>query len=389
MKESKLEKLVLLQLDRLKRQNLLRSEIVLDSSLNGSTQINGKRFINFCSNDYLGLAKEDLPEDVLEEVLKLKWGSTGSRLLTGTHNSHKELEEFVSDQYNRACMFFNSGYHLNTGVIPAITSISSFVVISDQKNHASIIDGIRLSGTHKIIIPHNDMNALEDTLKKTSNTKEILYITEGIFSIDGDKVPIKEVVDLKKRYGFHLMIDEAHSFGVCGKRGLGIASEYLEHVDLLVITLGKAAATVGAFLICSPSLKQYLISTVRSYIFSTSLPPALVNIIRYRIKRVFESDDKRRKLRNNINTLRRLVKQNGLSELFKIDSQIVPVFIGDEKRALKISEFLFEKGIFIRPIRYPTVEKNRAMLRIGICADHRVEDLRDLIYLLKEGLQDA
>ena len=336
----------------------------------------GKKYLNLSSNDYLGYGSD---EDVREgfDGSGYSFGSTSSRLLTGNDSVYSELEGLISKIYAKeAALLFNSGYHANVGIMSGLASKKD-VIFSDKLNHASIIDGIRLSGADFYRYKHLDYENLENLLQKHRDGYEnAIIVSESLFSMDGDIADLKRLVELKKKYNSILIVDEAHAFGVYGERGLGVceAQGCLGDVDLIVATFGKAVASVGAFCTGDGVLIDYLINKARPLIFSTALPQINIAFSLYMINEVLpESTMRRKKLFELTDVLRSKIRQMQLQTMG--ESYIVPVIIGANNDACKVSEKLMEQGYYLLPLRHPTVPVNTARLRVSLRADLEFSDL--------------
>lgn len=338
----------------------------------------GKKLLNLSSNNYLNFADN---KKITQEFLdfagnKYSFGSASARLLTGTLPVYKELEELLSNLYNKdATLLYNSGYHANVGISSAINQKGD-VIFSDKLNHASIIDGMRLSDGKFFRFPHNNMEALEKLLERErKNYKNAFIITESVFSMDGDIEDLKRIIKLKKKYNCIMIIDEAHAFGVFGEKGLGVAEELgiIDDVDLIVGTFGKSAGSMGAFVTGSKTMINFLINKSRSFIFSTALPPINIAFTKWIIENQFPKTKAKRK------NMLSIAKKMGS------DSHIIPVVIGENKDTVDLCEVLFHNGYFTLPIRPPTVPVGTSRLRLSLTADIQEKDLT----VLKEKINEV
>lgn len=338
--------------------------------------------INFSSNDYLSLnADADLRKEFLtnNRIEEICFSSTSSRLLTGNSKPYILLEEELCNLYNReAALVFNSGYHLNVGILPSVTEKGD-LIISDKLVHASIIDGIRLCKCEHYRYEHNNYNHLEELLKTNRNKfNNIFIVTESIFSMDGDVTDLQILVGLKNKYGCFLYVDEAHAFGVRGISGLGCCEEQnvIKDIDFIVATFGKALASVGAFVICDSLFKEYFVNFTRTLIYTTALPPINLEWTRFLLSKLKNFNNLRIDLQNISNFMK--------SELKTSDgSHIIPYIIGDNKKLLAISKELINNGFYVLPIRYPTVPKGQERFRFSMCSKHKIEDVKTMVVLLK------
>ncbi len=328
--------------------------------------------VNLCSNDYLGLSTDPRLSDAVASALAsgVPVASTGSRLLSGNAEGWDHLEfELAQFMRSEAALYFNSGYSANVGVLSALIQPGD-VVFSDAANHASIIDGLRLAGARKIMFPHLDIDSLERELRRIeSGTAQKFIVSESIFSMDGDRASISDLVMLAERYGAELIVDEAHATGVIGPQGRGAvaASGLADRVLVTIHPCGKALAGMGGFVCCSEKLKQYLINRARTFIFSTALPPYMAAQMRAAIRIVASADRQRNDLVALSAFLRRRLREAGFA-IGRGDTQIVPVFLGQNDRAIRFSRLLNDAGFGVRPIRPPSVPAGTSRLRISLNA---------------------
>jgi len=341
---------------------------------------------DFCSNDYLGLSRHpELRGAVVRAVQNTcRVGGTGSRLLSGQSEEWRTLEEeFAEFATTEAALFFSSGYAANVGMLAALVGADD-VVYSDVLNHASLIDGMRLSGARKVIYPHLDLSALEESLQQDVGAPwRRLIITESVFSMNGDVAPLKEMAVLADKYGAAMIVDEAHATGVHGPegRGLVVESGILPHVLATIHTCGKALASAGAF-VCGPAvLKEYLINHARTFIFSTALPPYFAEQIRAALKLARGMEAERRVLLERAGRMIRALRQERFDTAGSA-SQIVPVVLGKNDDTLQAAEHLQREEFAIRAIRPPTVPEGRARLRLSLTARIEEEELMRLVECL-------
>lgn len=341
--------------------------------------------LNLSSNDYLGLgAMPELREEFYRKLQACPadetyaLASSSSRLLTGNHSAYVELERALSKMYNeRAALVFNSGYHANIGILPAL-STKRDLILCDKLNHASIIDGIRLADAQFKRYGHLNYEALADLLEKKSDKYENIFIvSESIFSMDGDAADLRRLVDLKQKYKATLIIDEAHSVGVFGATGCGLAEEQgvLDEVDIIIGTFGKAFCSTGAYAIMDEALREYLINKMRSFIFTTALPPVVVNWSRFVLSKVIGMKKRREHLRKISAKLRKGLKSSG-------DSQIVPLVVGENAAAVALAEKLRKAGLLVFAIRPPTVPAGTARLRFSLTAALTERDIDKILTCL-------
>ncbi len=378
------------ELRELEKKGLLRKLSFVESSRGSHIKINGKEFVNFSSNDYLNLSGHPVVvKAAITALKKYGFGSGSSRLLSGSWLPHKKLEERIAAfKKTEAALVFNTGYSANIGIIPAIAG-SGDMILSDELNHASIVDGSRLSRAHVKIYRHRDMNHLEKLLKTfsisgSSKNRQCLIVTDTVFSMDGDIAPLKDIVNLAERYNVLLMIDDAHGTGVLGKSGRGGLEHFGIKVENIIQmgTLSKAFGCFGAFAAGSERLINLLINRARSFIYSTSLPPAAAEACIKAIDIVeYESDDLRRRLWENRQALYSGIRDMGYDTLGS-ETPIIPVLAGDLNKALKIGERLYENNIFAPAIRPPTVPDGKCRLRFSVTAAHTDEDINCVLETL-------
>jgi len=326
--------------------------------------------VNFCSNDYLGLAENpELREATVRAVRNAaRVGGTGSRLLSGQTDGWNRLEEeFARLAGAEAALYFGSGYAANLGLLSALVGPDD-VVYSDVLNHASLIDGIRLSGARKVIYPHLNLSALEESLQQDAGAPwRRIIVTESVFSMDGDVAPMKKMAALAEKYGAAMIVDEAHATGVHGEGGRGLAAqeEILRQTLATIHTCGKALGSAGAF-VCGPAeLKDHLINHARTFIFSTAPPPYLAEQIGAALKLASGMDRERQALLGRAKGLKCALRDQGF-DTGESASQIVPVILGKNEDALQAAEHLQREGFAVRAIRPPTVPVGRARLRLSL-----------------------
>ncbi|MGH9395784.1 MAG: aminotransferase class I/II-fold pyridoxal phosphate-dependent enzyme [Terriglobia bacterium] len=342
-----------------------------------SADASGRVGIDLMSNDYLSLSRHPhLRRAALKAIGEGEaMASTGSRLLSGNARAWEELEaEFAAFAGAEAALFFNSGYAANLGLLGSMLRPED-VVFSDSSNHASLIDGMRLSRARKIIFPHLDLSALEDHLRRAAmGPGEKFIVVESVFSMEGDRAPLKKLAALAAQYGAELIVDEAHATGVFGPEGRGFLAEAgLSRVALAgIFTCSKALASCGAFVACSATLKQFLVNRARTFIFSTALPPYMAHQIRAAMELARQADEQRLRLHDLSSALRAKLKEAGLN-MGAPDSQIVPVLLGSNDLALEAARNLELAGFSIRAIRPPTVPPGTARLRISMNAELSIE----------------
>jgi len=367
---------------------LLRSLFPLEGSQRGVIETEGKTFVDFSSNDYLGLA--DHPALIVGAKKAMeKWGTgaRASRLMSGDLEIHHRLESAIAAlKGKKAGLLFGSGYLANTGIIPALCGRND-AIYSDRLNHASIVDGVLLSNARFYRFRHNDLNHLEDLLKShRSRYRRALIVVESVYSMDGDQAPVSGLLELRGRYGAMLMVDEAHATGVFGAKGEGIISQTgADAVDVILGTFGKALGGYGAFVAVSNRMRQFLLNRARTFIFSTALPPAIIGANLAAVKLLEEEPERRNRVCELASELRRALKGDlGLNT--PSESQIVPVMVGDSQSALSLAESLRDAGFFVKAIRPPAVPEGTARIRLSVTANHSLKDVRQLLEALSNGL---
>lgn len=380
------------RLEEIRAQGLFRELRRVDSPQSTRVRINGRELLNFSSNDYLGLANHQmLKEAAIKSIEKFGAGSGASRLICGSLAPHHDLEDALAAfKKADAALSFSSGYAAAVGTICAIAGKDDVIVL-DKLIHASIVDAARLSGAKLRVFSHNDLTELEDILRWAANRdagargghhSQTLIVTESIFSMDGDAAALKEIVALKERYGAWLMVDEAHATGMFGKhrRGLTEALGVSDQIEIQMGTLGKALGSSGGYICGSRTLIEYLVNRARTFIFSTAPVPAAAAAAKAGLELVQSREGEAR-----CKQLWSLVEQAN-SALAKIapdhcakHSAIIPLVFGGEQAALKAASALREAGILAPAIRFPTVPRNQARLRITLTAAHTDEDVQNLL----------
>jgi 8-amino-7-oxononanoate synthase len=339
--------------------------------------------INFCSNDYLGLAANPaLRVAVTDAVARAeRVGSTGSRLLAGNAREWEELErEFADFAGTGAALYFTSGYAANVGLLSAVLGRGD-IVFSDAANHASLIDGARISGAEKVVFRHRDLAALELALHdRVSQPGRKLVVTESVFSMDGDLAPLREMTVLAKRYGAEMVVDEAHATGVFGPEGRGRVAELglVSEIFAVVHMCGKALASAGAFVCGGATLKKYLVNRARTFLFNTALPPYFAEQIRAALTLARGADSERARLRTMSAKLREDLRAGGW-DAGKSASQIVPVLLGESDVAMRVASELGREGFAVRAIRPPTVAQGTARLRLSLNCNLKDDDIARLV----------
>ncbi len=366
------------KIGELKDQGIYRKLPVLETPNEAEVILNGKKVINLSSNNYLGFANHPrLKKASIEAIEKYGVGSGAVRTIVGNMKIHEELEEILAKfKREEAAFVFQSGFNCNAGTIQAITEAGD-IIISDELNHASIIDGSRLSRASKGIYKHSDMDSLEAVLKDARDKyKNILIITDGVFSMDGDIAKLPEIVELAEKYEAMTYVDDAHGSGVLGESGRGTVDHFGLHgrVDFSMGTLSKAIGVVGGYVAGSETMYDWLSHRARPVLFSTSLPPASVGAVIEALKMLMESTEYTDRLWDNAKYFKSKMGTLGYN-IGHSETPITPVIIGDEAKTMEFSRKLLEKGVFVSGIVFPTVPKGTGRVRTMVTAGHTKEQL--------------
>lgn len=374
------------KLRRLERAGRMRILKPLSGRNGCRIDYKGRTLLNLTSNDYLGLAGDrellkrfysSLDEPGFLDTFGL--GAASSRLLTGDSDKAHNLEECLKIAYEKeACLLFNSGYHANIGILPALFAKND-LILSDKLNHASIMDGMQLSKAQFKRYRHRDYDHLASLLKTyRKRFNKVVIVSESVFSMDGDVADIGQLIALKEEYDCMLYLDEAHAVGLYGKKGLGMVEEQeaVDGIDFLVGTFGKAPASIGAFVLCTEEIRSYLINHSRSLIFTTALPPVIHSWNHFVMQEIFTLEAKRIHLKQLGSKLRRELVEKGL----KTDgtTNIVPVMIGDDARAISYAEKMQKRGYLIFPVRPPAVPEGTARFRLSLTGDMEWDDIKNI-----------
>jgi len=352
---------------------------LLQGEQSSRVMLDGREVLLLCSNNYLGLADHPaLKEAAIRAVERFGTGSGASRLVSGNMELHEALEARIAAfKGTEAALLFNSGYAANTGIIPALAGRGD-VIFSDRLNHASIVDGALLSRARFVRYPHNDIAALARLLAGTEPSARRLIVTDGVFSMDGDLARFAELVSLKKEFGAMLMVDDAHGTGVLGETGRGSAEQFnvMTDIDVQMGTFGKALGSFGAYVASSREIVNYLVNRARSFIFSTSLPPAVLaaSLAALDLTDSEEGGRLRKTLADNATFFRSALQHSGFNAMGS-ETQIVPLFVGGAGPTMEFSRQLLAEGIFVQGIRPPTVPAGSCRLRCTLMATHTVDDL--------------
>lgn len=368
-------------LQQRRSQGLFRQEQIVQDYQQQFVVVDGKRYLNFSSNDYLGLGQE--PASKQNDDLPL--GSGGSSLVTGYSKQHQYLCEFLAERLDReAVLIFSSGFAANSSICQALGNQGKTHIVTDKLAHASMIEGAMSSRCQFNRFRHNDLTHLDSQLNRTSG--DVLVMTEGVFSMDGDVAPVKPLVDLCTEHQSWLCIDDAHGFGVLGEQGFGTLELHglnQQEVPVLMGTFGKAIGTSGAFIAGSHGLIEYLTNYARHYIYSTALSPFHIERTLHNLKLCQKQHWRREKLQANIAYFKTEMSDRS-DRLLPSDTAIQPVAIGDPTKAIHVANTLKEKGLWVTAIRHPTVPKNTDRIRITLTALHEFDDISLLTKSLKE-----
>lgn len=367
------------ELEALREQGNLRT---LPTATHDGRNIiaSGRRMLNLSSNDYLGLSEDSsLRKQFLQGLTDedMLFSASSSRLLTGNFTAHTRLEKLLAASFGReTALVFSSGYHMNTGILPAVAD-SRTLILADKLVHASLIDGIRLSAGRFIRFRHQDYPQLEALLRKHhADFARIIIVTESIFSMDGDTADLPRLASLKRQYpGTMLYVDEAHGFGVRGRTGLGLAEEQgcTGDIDFLCGTFGKALASVGAYVVCSRVVRDYLVNKMRTLIFTTALPPVNVAWTHFIVERLADMTERRQQLAKLASCLQHALKSRGWT--CPSESHIVPMIVGDSHKTACKAEQLQRLGYYVLPVRPPTVPPGTSRLRFSLNAGITTDEL--------------
>jgi len=373
------------ELAELDRQGLRRRRRLRLGAQGPEIAAEGGSLVNFGANDYLGLAGDPrLQRAVAEAVSAESWGSGASPLITGYHPLHQQLEQRLAEfEGAEAALLFGSGFAANAGAVAALVGPGD-IVYTDRKNHASLLDGCRLSRADVRVYAHNDVVQLERLLAAGRGQRRRLIVSDSLFSMDGDAAPLVEMADLADRYGAMLLVDEAHATGVFGPLGRGLAEQFnVEHrVPVRVGTLSKALGSVGGFVVGTRRLIDWLVQRARPYVFSTATPAAMAAAALAALDIVRDEPQRRRDLIQRAEQLREALKADGW-DIGRSTSQIIPIMLGAPQRAVALSQRLQQQGLLVPAIRPPTVPEGEACLRISLSYGHTPEMIERLLAALR------
>jgi len=374
---AKLSEFLKKEISSLKEQNIFTTLPVFSSQQANRVVLNGKDVLTLSTNNYLGFANHPRLAAAAKKAIE-KWGfGTGAvRQIAGTMDIHMEFEKQLAGyKHTEASLLFVAGIAANRGTIQSLMRPED-AIISDELNHGSIIDGVRLTKSERKIYPHMDMAGLEKALKETQGASKRLIVTDGVFSMDGDVAPLDQIVELAEKYDAMVMVDDAHGDGVLGKDGRGIVDHFGLHnrVDIDMGTLSKAFGCLGGYIAGSQDLKDYLVTAARSFIFTTAHPPAVVAACSEAIKMVQDEPEHFKRLWDNSKYFKEKLKGLGFNT-GRSQTPITPVIVGQPSNAVKLSQRLLEEGIFVKPIVFPLVAKDVSRVRNIVTAQHTREDL--------------
>ncbi len=376
------------ELDKIKTAGAYREIKPIENIKKNVVYMNEKKYIDFSSNNYLGL-RDDIRviESGIKSAEKYGAGSGASRLVTGNMKIYDELEEKTAQFKNKErALIFNSGYDANVGIFSSIFD-SKDIIFADKLIHASIIDGIMLSGTKLVRYKHNDIADLEEKIiKYRKEYKKAGVVTESVFSMDGDIGKLKEIAELKEKYEFIFIADEAHATGLFGEKGSGIVEEYnlSEKVDIVMGTFGKALGSQGAYVAADSKIIEFLINRARSFIFTTAMNPFACGASLKAIDIVENEPFRREKVGELVKYTERKFKENGF-DTHGSETQIIPVIIGENEKAVMLSKLLAENGLLVSAIRPPTVPQGSARVRITLNCNHTFEEINLITNILRKS----
>jgi 8-amino-7-oxononanoate synthase len=366
------------EVDELKTKNLYRKLRVLEDHRGTRASFEGRDILLFCTNDYLGLSRHPRVVRAAQKGLKRYGVGVGAaRLISGTTEAHDSLEKKIAQfKGKESALVFAAGFLANLGILTAFSGEGD-VIIMDKLCHASLVDGARLSKAELRVFPHKNYEKCEELLRQYPRQRKLL-VTESVFSMDGDLADLEKLIRLKKKYGALLVVDDAHGTGVLGERGRGATERSSGGIDIVMGTLSKALGGLGGFVAADKTLIEHLINFSRPFIFATALPPALCEAAREALFVIEEEPLLRKRLWENIRKVHKGLAELGFS-IAEPASAILPVILGDEKKALAAFEALLKQGLFIPAVRYPTVPKGKARLRVTVSAAHASQDIQVLL----------
>jgi glycine C-acetyltransferase len=372
-------------IQELKDKNLFTELPVLGTEQKNRVILNGKEVIIMCTNNYLGFANHSrLREAAKKAIDTWGFGAGAVRQIAGTMEIHVQLEEMLAEyKHTEAALVFVAGIAANRGTIQAIMGEED-AIISDELNHGSIIDGVRLTKSKRFVYPHLDMEGLKKVLVEAKEARRRLVVTDGVFSMDGEITPLDRIVELAEEYDAMVMVDDAHGDGVLGKDGRGIIDHFgLEgRVDIDMGTLSKAFGSLGGYIAGRKDLRDYLINTARSFIFTTAHPPSVAAATMEAIRMIQDEPEHLQRLWRNTRYFKKAMTDLGF-DIGHSQTPITPVMAGESKEAVELSRRLFEEGLFAKPIVFPLVAKDKSRVRINVTAQHTQEDLDEAIAIFE------
>ncbi len=364
----------------IRQHRQLRSVTPVSDSL---VKVDGRTMVNFCSNDYLGISKHpELQARATAFTQRYGTGSTASRLICGSLDCFESVERKLAElKQVEGILIFNSGFQANVSVIPALADTNA-LILSDRLNHNSIIQGIHLARCTRQLFDHNDLDHLENLLEqsKTKHFSRTIIVTESVFSMDGDQSDIDRLIYLASEYDAILYVDDAHATGVLGRKGMGLTTG--KKVDVTMGTFSKALGSFGAYIACSPKIRDYLVNCCSGFVYTTALPPSILGAIDAALDLVPAMDNARRKLRDSAQFLRNALQQLGY-DTGQSSTQIVPVILGDEDSTMAMSQKLETAGFLVTPIRPPTVPEGESRIRIALSAAHTRDQIEAMVEVFR------
>lgn len=369
----------------LKDRNLYSELPVLGTEQKNRVVLNGKDVIIMCTNNYLGFANHPRLREAAKKAIDT-WGfGTGAvRQIAGTMEIHIQLEEILAEyKHTESALVFVAGIAANRGTIQALMGEED-AIISDELNHGSIIDGVRLTKSKRMVYPHLDMAGLKKALVETNDARRRLIVTDGVFSMDGDIAPLDRIIEMAEEFDAMVMVDDAHGDGVLGKDGRGIVDHFgLEgRVDIDMGTLSKAFGCLGGYIAGRKDLRDYLINTARSFIFTTAHPPAVAAATMEALRMIQDEPQHLKQLWENTRYFKKEMSDMGF-DIGHSKTPITPVMAGESRTAMELSRLLFEEGLFAKPIVFPLVAKDKARVRINVTAQHTKEDLDEALAIFE------
>jgi glycine C-acetyltransferase len=370
------------ELDSITKEGLYKEERIISSSQGREIKVKGKRLLNFCANNYLGLAnKEELIDAAKRGLEKWGYGLSSVRFICGTQEIHKELEQKIANFMGfENAILYSSCFDANLGLFQTILGDED-AIITDELNHASIIDGIRLCKAERFIFKHMDMEDLEEKLKETKDKRLRMIATDGVFSMDGDIAPLDSICDLAEKYDALVMVDDAHATGFTGPTGKGTHEHngVNDRVDFITSTFGKAlGGASGGFTVAKKEVIEYFRQRSRNYLFSNSLAPVISAVTSFVIDYIQEHPELRETLWENTRYFRKEIQAAGF-EVPKSEHPIVPIMLGDAKLSKDIAKGMLDEGIYVISFSYPVVPKDQARIRVQISASHTKDDLDRIV----------